>query len=47
MRMSTFNEMYEPSGYKISRTGKPGDADQYTVYKDGKVFVLSIAFENS
>lgn len=39
MRMTTFNEMYGPSGYTISRTGKPGDTDQYTVYKDGKVFV--------
>lgn len=39
MKMTTFNEMYGPSGYTITRTGKPGAVDQYSVYYKDELFV--------
>ena len=39
MRMQTFNELYESSGYRISRTGKPGSDNQYSVYYKDELFV--------
>ena len=47
MRMTTFNEMYGPSGYTIARTGKPGDVDQYTIFKDGVEFVKTADIEEA
>lgn len=39
MQMRTFNEMYGPSGYTITRTGRPGDIDQYSVFYKDELFV--------
>lgn len=47
MRMTTFNEMYGPSGYTIARTGKHGAVDQYTVFKDGVEFVKTSDIEET
>ena len=39
MRMTTFNDMYGSEGYIITRTGKPGRIDQYTVFYNNEPFV--------
>lgn len=38
MQMKTFNEMYGSEGYMITRTGKPGRIDQYTVFYNNEPF---------
>lgn len=38
MQMRTFNEMYGCDGYMIARTGRPGAADQYTVFYNNEPF---------
>ena len=38
MQMRTFNEMYGCEGYMIARTGRPGAADQYTVFYNNEPF---------
>lgn len=39
MQMKTFNEMYGCDGYMITRTGKPGKDDQYTVFYNNEPFI--------
>lgn len=39
MQMKTFNEMYREEGYIITRTGKPGKDNQYTVFYNNEPFI--------
>ena len=41
MRMTTFNELYGEDGYLITRTGKPGRIDQYTVFYNNEPFCVA------
>ena len=40
MQMRTFNEMYSCEGYMITRTGRHGAVDQYTVFYNNEPFCV-------
>ena len=41
MQMRTFNEMYGDDGYLITRTGRKGSVDQYTVFYNNEPFCVA------
>lgn len=40
MQMRTFNEMYGCEGYMITRTGRHGAVDQYTIFYNNEPFCV-------